>query len=168
MKNVEFKAELRDPALARAIAGTLGGRPVGMLDQTDTYFRVGRGRLKRRETVGEDTEWIQYLRPDASGARVSEYTVCGEEEALERFGASPMPVWVVVRKRRELLLIGNVRVHLDEVEGLGWFLEFEAMVRPGNPMERCEARVRQLRGEFGPALGEPISVGYADLVAALD
>lgn len=33
----------------------------------------------------------------------------------------------VVKKDREIYLIGNVRVHLDDVEGIGRFFEFEAV-----------------------------------------
>jgi adenylate cyclase, class 2 len=167
-RNVEFKAELRDPNLATSIALALGARHVGTLEQTDTYFRVPAGRLKKRETAGEPTEWIQYQRADVLGAKLSEFNVYGEEEAAERFGAAPMPVWVVVKKHRELFMLDHVRIHLDAVEHLGnflEFLEFEALVRPGRARKVCEAAVARLRQEFAPALGEPIASSYSDLLA---
>ena|ERR1043165_8061362 len=165
MRNVEFKAELRDPDLGRTIAEALGARYVGTLQQTDTYYRVGAGRLKKRETVGDDTEWIAYHRPDRLGAKLSSFTVYSDDEALERFGERPMPVWVVVRKRRDLYILGHVRIHLDSVEGLGEFFELEALMRPGHAQPSCEADVQRLRERFGPALGEPIACSYADLLA---
>jgi len=164
-RNVEFKAELRDPNLATSIALALGARHVGTLEQTDTYFRVARGRLKKRETTGEATEWILYHRPDTTGTKLSDFTVNGDEEAEERFGKAPMPVWVVVKKYRELFLLDNVRIHLDAVETLGNFLEFEALVRPGRPRRACEESVARLREEFRPALGEAIAISYSDLLA---
>jgi adenylate cyclase, class 2 len=164
-RNVEFKAELRDPNLATSIALALGARHVGTLEQTDTYFRVPAGRLKKRETAGETTEWIHYQRADVLGAKLSEFTLFDEEEAAERFGAAPMPVWVVVKKHRELFMLDHVRIHLDAVEHLGNFLELEALVRPGRTRKLCEAAVTRLRQEFAPALGEPIASSYSDLLA---
>lgn len=169
MQNVEFKAELRDPDLARTILGAIGARFIQAMHQTDTYYRVPRGRLKKRETVGEQAEWIFYERPDEAASRLSRFTIYSEEEAGERFGGAGLDVRVVVKKRRELYMLGNVRVHLDEVEGLGRFVEFEALVTPGTSpgtaIAECRRRVEDLRQDLAPALGEPIAVGYADLLS---
>lgn len=48
-RNVEVKARLRDRAAARSAAERRGG-PGRALAQTDTFFRVPRGRLKLRRT----------------------------------------------------------------------------------------------------------------------
>ena len=77
MQNIEYKAELKDLPLARSIVQVLGARYIAILDQTDTYYhlpevvKVGGGRLKRRQTVGEATEWIVYERPDVAAAKVT-------------------------------------------------------------------------------------------------
>lgn len=165
MRNVEFKAELRDATLARSIARRLGGRLVDTLVQTDTYFRVPHGRLKRRETPGQEPQWIEYRRADEAGAQVSRYRVWTEAQARERFGSFPLPVRVVVRKRREVYLVGETRVHLDQVEGLGMFVEFESPVRPGRSVGTGQRDVARLRSAFAPALGEAIAASYADLLA---
>jgi adenylate cyclase class IV len=162
--NVEYKAELRDPAIARAACRSVGASHIASLAQTDTYFRVPSGRLKRRECEGESAEWIFYDRRDEPRPRLSSFTIYTDEQARERFGVAPLPELIVVRKRRELYLLENVRIHLDDVEGLGGFLEFEALVSPGFPVARCHASVDRLRAAFGPALGEPLGVGYADLL----
>lgn len=164
MHNVEFKAELRDLPLARSICRSLRATRVGVLAQTDTYFRVMSGRLKRRETEGEETEWIFYDRANRTRPKLSHFTLYDEAHAQERFGSSPLPVWLTVRKNRELWLLGNVRIHLDEVEGLGTFLEFEAMVSRDHNLARCHEAIAGLRKAFGPALGEPIDCGYSDLL----
>jgi adenylate cyclase class IV len=166
MRNVGYKAELRDPELARSICLSMGAVHEGRLRQTDTYFRVADGRLKRRETQGEPTEYIFYSRTDRVDPKVSHYVVYTEGEARERFGASPLPVRVVVRKTRELFLLENVRIHLDDVEKLGRFLEFEAVVSQDHDVAACHEDVSHLRQVFAPALGEAISVSYADLMAA--
>lgn len=166
MRNVEYKAELRDPDLARAICTSLGAVHEARLRQTDTYFRIADGRLKRRDTQGEPTEYIFYSRTNRADPRVSHYVVYTEAEARERFGATPLPVWVVVRKQRELYMLDHVRIHLDDVEKLGRFLEFEAVVSPNHDLALCHEVVAFLRQQFGPALGEAISVSYSDLLAA--
>jgi adenylate cyclase class IV len=164
MHNVELKAELRDAALARGILRSIGAVFVLSLRQTDTYFRVASGRLKRRETEGEPVEYIRYERTDRAAPKLSHFSILTEEEALERFGALPLPVRVVVRKKRELWMHGNVRVHLDTVEKLGVFVELEALVSPSCHVVRCHEAINTLRAQLRPAMGELIDCGYADLL----
>jgi len=166
MINVEFKAELRDLELARAAVRSMGALKAGVLEQTDTYFRVADGRLKKRETEGEDTEWVFYDREDRTLPKLSRFTIYDEAAAKERFGSRPLPVWLTVKKRRELWLMGAVRIHMDEVEGLGKFLEIEALVSPKQNVAKCHELVAKLREKLGPALGEPLSGSYSDLLAS--
>jgi len=166
MQNVEFKAELRDLPLARSICKALQATWVGELQQTDTYFRVASGRLKKRETVGEETEFIFYDRANRVRPKISQFTIYSEQHAIERFGTSPLPIWLVVKKKRELWLHRNVRIHLDQVEGLGNFLEFEALVSKDCTVPKCHEAIGELRTAFAPVLGEAIDRGYSDLLAA--
>ena len=163
MQNVEFKAELKDLELARSICLALGAQLAGILDQTDTYFAVKQGRLKKRETVGEPTEWILYERPDQAGNKLSRFKIYTEQEAADRFGGG-LTARAVIKKIRELYMLGHVRIHLDSVEGLGTFLEFEALISPRQGEAECQKEVSRLRRELSPALGEAIAVGYADLL----
>lgn len=165
MHNVELKLELRDLALARSICRTIGAAHIATLEQTDTYYNVPSGRLKKRECRGEPTEYVFYDRPDKARARLSHFSIYTEQQALERFGVSPLPVWVVVRKTRELYMLGGVRIHLDSVEGLGNFLEFEALVSPSQTVSKCHRAVKELRRQFAPVLGEVIATGYSDMRA---
>lgn len=164
MHNIEYKAELRDMALAKAACTAVGAKFIISLEQTDTYFRVPSGRLKRRVCEGEPTEWIFYDRANQSRPRLSTFTIYSNKEARTRFGSTPLSVQVVVKKKRELYMLDNVRIHLDTVESLGTFLEFEALVNPGYPVAACHATIDNLRDAFNIAMGEPISCSYADLV----
>ncbi len=164
MHNVEFKAELRDRDLARSVLLRMGATPIGVLEQTDTYYTVKSGRLKKRETSGERTEVIFYDRPDRSIPKLSHFSLYTEAAAAKEFGDPPGEVRIVVRKVRELLMLGSVRIHLDEVEGLGTFLEFEALVSPSQTVKACHDKIAELRQALRPALGEPIACGYADLL----
>lgn len=164
MQNVEYKAELRDLELAGSICRALKAKYVGRFEQTDTYYRVTDARLKKRETVGHPTEYIFYHRADDSRPKISRYVIYTEIEARERFGRSPMPVWVVVKKKRDLYMLENIRIHLDQVEGLGNFIEFEALVSPRRNTSKCQAALVKLREEFAGVMGEPISTSYSDML----
>lgn len=166
MHNIEYKAELRDLTLARSIARAHGATFIDAVEQTDTYFRIPTGRLKKREVPGEETEYIFYDRENRAAAKLSSFTIYSEAQALERFGVSPLPVWVVVRKAREIYIVGNVRIHLDTVDGLGQFLEFEAVVSPAHDSAQCHRSVATLKQVFAPVLGEAVACSYSDLLAA--
>jgi adenylate cyclase class 2 len=165
-RNVEFKAELRDPEAARAQCKVLGGQFIGVMQQTDVYYRMPEGRLKRRTCPGEPTEWIEYRRPDRAAASTSNYAIYSDDQAQRRWGSMSLREWVTVRKSRELWMIDDVRVHLDDVETLGRFLEFEAII--GRIYDEREAymAVAELRDMFKLVLGESISASYCDLIAA--
>ncbi|MFG0275326.1 MAG: class IV adenylate cyclase [Phycisphaerales bacterium] len=165
MQSLEFKAELRDPEIARAVCRRLGAVQVGRQSSVDTYFRVANGRLKKREAAGDPVEWVFYHRPDRTKPKLSHFTIYSEQQARERFGAAPLPVWIVVRRTREIWLKDWVRINLDEVDGLGWFLEFETLVSRDRELSRCQDAIASLRPKFAPILGEPLSTGYAELLA---
>jgi adenylate cyclase, class 2 len=189
MHNVEIKAELRDPDLARHILLDLQASKIALIRQTDTYFRVAEGRFKKREAevdgLREPTEYIHYTRADLPRPRLSHFKIYAEQQAREHFGllaigaearaglhapeaaASPstLPVWVVVRKVRELWMVGNVRVHLDQVESLGTFIELEALVSTTQHVGKCHDAIAELRQHLTPALGELVISSYADMMA---
>jgi predicted adenylyl cyclase CyaB len=73
-------------------------------------------------------------------------------------------VLTVVDKRRTVFLYQNVRIHLDRVEGLGMFLEFEAVMPEGTPDEEGELLVRELMAEFSIREEDLIQVSYSDLL----
>lgn len=166
MTNVEFKAELRDPGLCRTLLARICATKVDTLSQTDTYFRLTNGRLKRRETAGHPTEYIFYHRENQARPRLSQFTIYSESQARRHFGMGELPEWVRVVKAREVYMHGGVRIHLDAVEGLGHFIEFEALVSSRMTQAQAYAAVELLRTALLPVLGEMLSDSYADMVAA--
>ena len=165
MQNVEIKTELRDLEAARACCRSIGARYIGQLDQTDTYYKLPDGRLKRRECVGEPTEWIFYHRHDRIRPTLSSFTILDDRAARDRWSVTGLDPWLVVRKTRDLWMIENVRIHLDEVDELGLYFELEALVDKHFPVKECQIKIAHLQEQFGPVLGEPIAVGYCDLLA---
>lgn len=164
MQNIEFKAELRDIELARGQCRLIGAQRIGVLRQLDTYYKLADGRLKRREAPGEPIEWVYYHRPDRVTPRMSNYTILSDEQARRRWGTQSLRAWLDVRKTRELWMLGDVRIHLDEVDELGTFVEFEAMLSKQFTVKEAHAAIAKLRETFEPAMGEPIALSYSDLM----
>ncbi len=167
MLNIEFKAELRERELARGVLKTLGALFQGKFEQTDVFVRVPEGRLKRREHPGEPACWIWYQRSDEVGVRESHWTRLDAQQIETRFAGLDRTPWKRVVKRRELWTLENVRVHLDEVLGVGSFLEFEGVVAQGTDAAETRMKVEHLVAEFRPLLGEPIASSYESLVEPL-
>lgn len=165
MQNVDFKAELRDPELARLVIPKLGGQLVATLNQSDTYFKVPDGRLKVRESDGEPTEWILYHRQDRPRPTISHFTIFSPEMIRERYGTRDLHPWVTVKKQRTIYMLEQAHIHLDNVEGLGWFIEVDALVTPRQHVGRCHELIGKLRDKLGPALGGAIATSYADMIA---
>lgn len=163
--NVELKAADRDPEATAARCLALGATDRGELHQTDTYFLARRGRLKLR-TDESAAELIAYGRPDDPEATESAYVlaaVSAPEELAEALEAALGTV-VIVSKRRRLFLWEGVRIHLDEVDGLGSFVEFEAVLPDAGDAETARGKVARLRAELGIEDDALISAGYADLL----
>jgi homotetrameric cytidine deaminase len=167
-RNVELKAHDPDPdrTLERALAAGAADR--GIVLQRDTYFAVPRGRLKLREEEPGGATLIAYERPDEPTERVSDYRLVPVEQpaALRDALAAANGVDVVVDKRRRLLLWETVRIHLDAVDGLGSFLELEAVAQPGSDLARERAQVARLREALEIRDEALLEGSYADAVMA--
>jgi homotetrameric cytidine deaminase len=165
--NIELKARDPDPSETAARCLALGASDQGVLAQSDTYYASRRGRLKLRIEEGAlGGELIAYGRPDAREASESRYvlaTVAAADELAEALDAALGTV-VVVCKRRRLFLWEGVRIHLDEVDGLGSFVEFEAVLPEAGDLATARAKVARLRTELGVADDALVAVGYADLL----
>ena len=165
--NVELKAVDRDPEATAARCVSLGATDAGVLSQRDTYFPARRGRLKLRVEAGAlGGELIAYGRVDAVEPVESAYVlapVAAPEELEEALDAA-LGTTVVVCKRRHLFLWEGVRIHLDEVDGLGSFVEFEAVLPDAGDRATADAKLARLRRELGIADESLVSLGYADLL----
>jgi homotetrameric cytidine deaminase len=166
MRNVELKARDPDPARTLALALQAGAEDLGEITQRDTYFSGARERLKLREQEPGDSELIAYGRPDETQARVSEYrrVLVGDAQALREALDAGLGTLVVVDKRRRLLLWDGVRIHLDEVHGLGSFLELEAVAPEGSDLSAEQDKLERLRGELGVDDANLVATGYSDLL----
>jgi adenylate cyclase class IV len=123
------------------------------------------GRLKKREAPGEPTEWIYYHRRDIVRPRMSSYAILSDAQAKRRWGTQSLRAWLKVAKTRELWMLENIRIHLDDVRDLGTFIEFEAVIGKEHDTRECHESIGELRELFGPTMGEPVGASYCDLMA---
>ena len=166
--NIEFKARIADFAAASATAAELSGGPPRIIRQEDVFFRCQHGRLKLRILGHDAGELIHYLRADVSGPKRSEYSVVptSTPHALRRLLANALGETIVVSKSRALYLIGPTRIHLDQVEKLGQFMEVEVVLGDGLDAEQGEEIAADLLGRFGIRESDLVPTAYADLLRA--
>ena len=165
-RNVELKARLSDFEGARRLAAQLTAGPPEVLRQVDTYFHCAHGRLKLREIVGRPSELIAYARADETAPRASRYRIVpvADTLALRALLTAALGTSVVVEKVREFSLYGNVRIHLDQVRGLGTFLEFEAVLTATDEVADGARQVRDLCRQFGLSPQDLVAASYSDLL----
>jgi predicted adenylyl cyclase CyaB len=165
-RNVEIKARVTDLDALRRRAESMSDALVEVLDQRDTFFVVPRGRLKLRVLAPDACELIYYERPDSAGAKLSEYTIVrsADPETFLKILCAALPIRGVVAKRRFLYRIGRTRLHLDDVEGLGTFMELEVVLDEGESSEQGHAIAERLLEDLGVAEADRVSGAYIDLL----
>ena len=163
--NVELKARDEDPDGTAARCVALGAQDRGVLEQRDTYFGRARARLKLRDQARDGSELIAYRRPDSTEPEQSSYFLApvGEAEPMRDALDAALGTVVEVVKRRRLFLWEGVRIHLDKVDGLGTFVELEAIVGEGG-VTAAQEKVARLRSELAIEDSSLVAVGYADLL----
>ena len=169
-RNIELKATLRNPTTAREIAESLTDRAVELQSQTDTYFHCPHGRLKLREINGSRATLIWYYRADRAAAKPSDYQLVEIADAAGLLAAltTALGVRTAVRKLRQIYWCRNVRIHIDEVESLGSFLEFEAVLSDLADEATSRELVDALARQFDLSPDDLLDRSYSDMLAAQD
>ena len=165
MRNLEVKAKVTNLEATLVTATRLSGSCFSDVQQIDTYFFVPEGRLKLRE-YESTAELIFYNRPDSKQPRSSDYLIAEIEQptAVKEILTRALKVRTVVDKRRRVFLVGNTRIHVDEVESLGAFLEFEVVLEDSTGQEDPKVTVEWLISEFGIKETDMVDGSYNDLL----
>ena len=165
-RNIEIKARVSDPATLRRQASGLSDTPAELILQEDTFFHVPRGRLKLRIISPEHGQLIYYQRPDAAGPKQSDYhiSITTEPQTLKDVLARSLGIRGVVNKQRWLYLVGPTRIHLDQVEGLGAFMELEVVLKAGDTLAEGQAIAADLMVQLGIQEQDLIEGSYIDLL----
>jgi adenylate cyclase class IV len=164
--NLERKCRHANLDTVRAVLRELGAGRETVMHQIDTYFHSRAGRLKLRVIDGRRAELIWYDRPGGESIRPCTYhrVPVDDPAAVEAVLSAALGVRGAVHKSRELWLWHNVRVHLDEVQGLGTFVEFEAVLDGHDDEAISLVRLENLGLALELAPTADVAGGYADLL----
>jgi adenylate cyclase class IV len=178
--NLELKVQCtpNDLDAIRQRLESLTCAPVARLHQVDTYVRVDRGRLKLREfrqpaypELVDRAELIAYDRATAEGSRWSAYRVVPVSGVVAPDLLAALLLThdrlATVEKLRQVGLVGQTRVHLDLVTGLGAFVELETVMTTQGE-DAAHAEHRQVIGLIGLDRFPVVAGSYSDLVLAAD
>jgi predicted adenylyl cyclase CyaB len=164
--NIEIKARIRNLAEIQARAESLSHTPVEIIPQEDIFFHVPTGRLKLRIISPHHGQLIYYTRPDRQGPKRSDYHMAqiSDPENLQRVLDLAYGVRGVVKKTRRLYLVGQTRVHLDDVQGLGHFMELEVVLHEGQGEVEGQAIAEGLMASLGVERSDLLEGAYMDLL----
>jgi predicted adenylyl cyclase CyaB len=164
--NIEIKARARDFHEIRRRVQELSGQPGEVIPQEDIFFNTSQGRLKLRILSGNKGQLIYYTRPDQEGPKRSDYHISHTSDPanLKRVLELAYGIRGVVRKTRYLYLVGQTRVHLDDVEGLEQFMELEVVMQDGQSDAEGKAIAEGLMASLGVERSDLLEGAYMDLI----
>ena len=168
VRNLEAKFRLGDLENALKLAQSIGYELRAILRQQDTFFKVPHGKLKLRDEQGSPPSLIYYGREERDGSlQLSSYEIVriGDAGRARAMLSAALGAIAEVRKERTLLIRGNIRLHLDRVEGLGDFGEIEAVIADDDDPERSRGSIDELLGALGVTPDQLIDVSYFELAA---
>jgi len=163
---IEIKAKCSNPEPIRSILASHKADFKGIDHQVDTYFKVANGRLKLREGNIENT-LIHYNRPNQAGPKNSQVTYqrLPPQTDIKAVLSAAMDILAIVDKKRGIYFMDNVKFHIDEVKGLGAFIEIEAIDETGTiGIERLEKQCAHFMNLFGILEKDLVEVSYSDLI----
>jgi predicted adenylyl cyclase CyaB len=165
-RNVEIKARVRNRATLFARAQKIADSPPVEMVQDDTFFVCSNGRLKLRAFSESEGELIFYRRHDSAAPKESQYIVTPTScpSKLRETLASALGECGRVHKKRTLFRVGSTRIHIDEVEGLGDFMELEVVLSESQAVDEGIATARRVMQQLGINEDDLIDRAYVDLL----
>jgi len=164
--NFEFKAKAENVNDLENKLKQFNPEYIGEDNQIDTYFNVSTGRLKLREGNIENS-LIYYERENTAGAKQSTILLYkhNPDKTLKDILIKVNGIKVIVNKKRKIYFINNVKFHFDVVEGLGNFVEVEAIDKTGEiGIEKLKEQCNQYSALFNIKQSDYIAVSYSDLL----
>ena len=165
-RNVEIKARLRDINIQRDIALRLSKSDPVIIHQEDIFFKTNKGRLKLRVFTDGSGELISYIRTDKKGPKTSEYFIFKTDnpDELKKLLTHSLGILHRVVKKRELFIVGKTRVHIDQVDQLGDFLELEVVLDKNDSPEDGKKTAKELMDKLRIPENSLIEKAYVDLL----
>ncbi len=163
--NIEIKAAIENPTDIVNRLQHLKARFIGLDHQIDTYFNVPNGRLKLREGNIEHA-LIYYDRPEIKGLKESNIIyeqLERDSETLKLQLSAALGIKTIVEKNRKIYFIENVKFHIDELIGLGKFVEIEAIGKSGEE-EKLQKQCEYYMNQLGIEKIQLLNMSYSDML----
>lgn len=163
--NIEIKARVSDPGKLWQAASKLSDAPCQVIPQEDTFFNCPHGRLKLRVLSPDRGQLIYYQRQDIKGPKHSDYHILETDQpaVLRSILEQAFGVRGVISKTRHLFSVGQTRIHLDQVEGLGSFMELEVVLRADQTDAEGQLIAEDLMRRLEVRPDDLIDTAYVDL-----
>lgn len=164
--NIEIKAKVSDISEISARASKISQSSGVVITQRDTFFNCTTGRLKLRELADGTGQLISYQRSDTLEPTQSDYLIFTTEspDTLRDTLSMTLGIRGEVKKSRRLYLSGRTRIHIDDVENLGHFMELEVVLASGENEETGTKEAQQLMDQLGITKDDLIRVAYIDMI----
>lgn len=167
--NIEFKAKCANAREKEEKLKQLNAVFKGIDVQTDTYFNTGKGRLKLREGNIENA-LIFYERENTAGDKASHVALYrhAPDASLKQLLETALGTKAIVKKERKIYFVENVKFHFDTVQGLGSFVEVEAIDIDGSIGEaKLKEQCKYYREYLGVKDDDILSYSYSDMLLQL-
>lgn len=164
--NIEIKARCQNPEGVHELLKGLNADYRGLDHQIDTYFNCPTGRLKLRAGNIENS-LIFYNRSNQEGPKESDIalTKLPKDTAIRLVLEKSYGIKVEIDKERHIYFIENVKFHIDEVQGLGSFMEIEAIDRDGSiGIQKLNSQCEHYMEVLGIDKSDLVDCSYSDLL----
>jgi predicted adenylyl cyclase CyaB len=165
-RNIEIKASVASVSLLMERASMHATSGPAKISQDDTFFKCDTGRLKLRAFPDGSGELIFYKRENADGPKTSFYEIVPTAVAdlLRSILTQAYGQVGRVRKERTVYMVGRTRVHIDQVEGLGSFMELEVVLAEDESEDKGVQEAHELMAKLGIKEDTLIDQAYVDLI----
>ncbi|KAL4711367.1 hypothetical protein ACJJTC_019208 [Scirpophaga incertulas] len=171
MRNVEIKAKVSDVKKLCELAENLSKGPPTLINQDDTFYKVNEGRLKMRRYSDSSATLVRYNRDNENGPKLCDYDLLQFSEIenekanlLDKMLINCLGIRGRVIKERKLYMVGQTRIHIDHVQGLGDFMELEVVLCPDQTLEEGQSIAKNLQLQLGVRNEDLIHCAYVDLL----
>jgi predicted adenylyl cyclase CyaB len=129
MLNFELKTKISNCAEILERIKNIGAIYKETMNQIDYYFQIGTEKEKIREINHHTISLISYKRSEKNGRKDSNYVIKEISQEQKESLLKEKPLLCLVDKNRQLWMYKNTRIHIDNVVGLGNFMELETVVK---------------------------------------
>lgn len=167
MTNLEIKISTSNLEEIKELAFKINAKYITTLYQKDTYFLVGKKRLKLREEQ-EKAYLVFYIRSDNGDSKFSKYHIINAPEqikkSVKKILSLILGIKTTVNKKRELLIYKNTRIHLDTVESLGTYVELETVFNNHQEKDNLITEHNFVINSLNLNTMQKVPISYSDLI----